>query len=91
MVLGEIPERDKQATHEARERLQRLALAAKVKAEIATDLRFFVPTLEVVHDGSMIVVRGIVHSVKEHKMVEDIARAVAAPTEIKCELHYRAK
>ena len=91
MVLDEIPERDKQATHEAKERLQRLALAAKVKAEIATDFRFFVPTLEVVHDGSMIVVRGIVHSIKEHKMVENIARAVAAPTEIKCELHYRAK
>jgi cytidylate kinase len=91
MVLDEIPERDKRKTDEAKERLQRLALAAKVKAEIATDLRFFVPTLEVIHDGAMIVVRGIVHSVKEHKMVEDVARAAAAPTKVKCELHYRAK
>jgi len=91
MVLDEIPERDKQATTESMEKLSRLALATKVKAEIATDLRFFVPTLEVVHDGTMIVVRGIVHSVKEHKKVEEIARAAAAPTEIKCELHYRTK
>lgn len=91
MVLNEIPERDRRATGEGREKLSRLALAAKVKAEIATDLRFFVPTLEVVHDGQMIVVRGIVHSVREHKMVEDIARLAAAPTNIKCELHYRTK
>jgi cytidylate kinase len=91
MVIDEIPERDKQATTEARERLSRLGLAAKVKAEIATDLRFFVPTLEVVHDGQLIVVRGIVHSVKEHKMVEDIARLAAAPAKVKCELHYRTK
>jgi cytidylate kinase len=91
MVLDEIPERDKRATSEAKGRLAQLALAAKVKAEIATDLRFFVPTLEVVHDGTMVIVRGIVHSVKERKMVEDIARDVAKPTEVKCELHYRTK
>lgn len=90
IILDEIPERDKRASQEARERLQQLALAAKVKAEIATDFRFFVPTLEVLHDGKMIIIRGVVHNVKEHKMVEDIAREVAKPTPIKCELHYRA-
>ncbi len=91
MILDEIPARDGQADGESRERLSRLALAAKVKAEISTDLRFFVPTLEVVHDGTVIVVRGVVHSVKEHKMVEDIARLAAAPVKIRCELHYRGK
>jgi cytidylate kinase len=91
MILEEIPERDKQAGPETRENLARLALAAKVKAEIATDLRFFVPTLEVVHDGQMVVVRGIVHSAREHKMVEEIARQAAVPVKVRCDLHYRAR
>ncbi|MCL5022573.1 MAG: cytidylate kinase family protein [Nitrospirae bacterium] len=89
-ILDEIPERERQATEDAREKLRRLALAARVKAHVASDLRFFVPTLEVFHDGTRIVIRGVVHSVKEHKLVEDLAKEVAAPTQVRCELHYRS-
>ena len=89
LIIDEIPARDKRATPESRERLRRLALAAKVKADIRTDFHVFVPTLEVIHDGTAIVIRGIAHSVKQLEKVKDIARRSAAPTMIKSELHLR--
>lgn len=88
-ILGEIPARDKMATAEAREKLRQLALAAEVKARISTDFRTFVPTLEVFHDGKQIVVRGIVHSAKEQKLVIETARSAAGSTPVRSELHYR--
>ena len=58
VIVDQIPARDKQATVEARENLRRKAVAARVKAEVGADFRVFVPTLEVLHDGTAIVVRG---------------------------------
>jgi hypothetical protein len=89
LIVNEIPARDKQATVEAREKLRRMAAAANVKAEVSTDFRVFVPTLEVFHDGTAIVVRGIVHSKEGLERVREVATRTAAPEKVKIELHYR--
>jgi cytidylate kinase len=88
-ILDEVPAREQRATPEAREALRRMALVASVKAAISTDFRTYVPTLEVAHDGKGIVVRGIVHSQKEQKLVMEIANRVAASTPVRSELNYR--
>ena len=89
LIVDEIPARDKRATTEARENLRRMAAAAHVKAEVGTDFRVFVPTLEVLHDGTAIVVRGVVDSKGELERVREIATRTAAPEEVRIELHYR--
>jgi cytidylate kinase len=88
-ILEEIPARDQRNTPEAQEALRRMSTAARVKAAISTDFRTYVPTLEVVHDGKGIVIRGIVHSQKEQKLVMEIAAQAAAPDQVRSELHYR--
>lgn len=88
-VVDQIPAREQLATPEARVKLQRLALAARIKAAISTDFRTFVPTLEVVHEGNRIVVRGIVHSPKEKDLVMEIARKASESTPVRSELQYR--
>ncbi len=89
LIADAIPARERQATPQAGERLDQLALAAKVKAAVNTDFRTFVPTLEVVHDGSGIILRGIVHSAKEQKLVMETAKVAAGPTPVRSELQYR--
>lgn len=89
VIVDEIPARDRQATVEAREDLRRKAVAANVKAEVGADFRVFVPTLEVHHDGTAIVVRGIVDSKNELERVREIATRRASPEKVRIELHYR--
>lgn len=91
MIVDIIPDKDKKATEKAKEKLHKLALASRVKAQIAINPYVFVPTLEVFYDGGVILVRGVIHSAKEHKLVEDIARQTAMPTQVKFELHYRGE
>jgi cytidylate kinase len=88
-IIKEIPKRDEKKTEESKRKLFQLALTAKVKAAIATDMRVFVPTLEVVSEEETIVIKGVVHNIKEHKIVEDIAREIAKDVKVRCELRYR--
>ena len=88
-IMDEIPAREKQATPEAREKLRRLAMAAKVKADIRIDFHVFIPTLEVIHDGTAIVLRGVARDVKQRERVVEIARRSADPTKVRSELHLR--
>jgi cytidylate kinase len=81
--------KDRLATEEARTLLKMRAAAAKVKAGIATNPHFFIPTLDVYYDGSTIVLRGVTHSPKEHKRIEEAAEGLAAGLPVRCELHYR--
>jgi cytidylate kinase len=90
-VIGVISDKDRAAGAEAKERVVQRALAAAVKARIAVEPQVFVPTLEVIHDGEKIVVRGIIHSPKEHELVENLARQAVMPVRVKCELHYRGQ
>lgn len=89
LVKDALIERDRNVTDAARDALTILAAAAKVKAGIATDPRFFIPTLEVTYNGKEIVLRGVTHTPKEHKHIEESARQLAEGKPVRCELHYR--
>ncbi|RJQ46606.1 MAG: cytidylate kinase-like family protein [Nitrospiraceae bacterium] len=65
------------------------AEAARLKAGLLTNSRLFVPTLEVFHEGDSLVLRGIVHNPKEHKVVEEEAKRLTRGRPVRCELHYR--
>lgn len=88
-VKSELLEREKLATPDARNRLVMLAAAAKIKAGIAVNPRFFIPVFDVVYDGKELLLRGVTHTPKEHKAIEEAAQALADGHPIRCELHYR--
>lgn len=88
-VKAALAERQKRDAEEARKLLQMSVLAANVKAGIATNPHFFIPTLDVFYDGTEIVLRGVTHTPKEHKHIEEAARELAGGHPIRCELHYR--
>jgi hypothetical protein len=50
---------------------------------------FFVPVLDVFVEGEGLVLRGVTHTPKEHRKIEDEARRLAGATPLRCELHYR--
>ena len=77
------------ATVEARAALLLRVVAARVKAGIATNPAFFLPVFDVLPDGAGLVLRGVTHTPKEHRRIEDAARALAGDVPLRCELHYR--
>jgi len=81
--------RDNQNTGHARKVLEMRALAAKIKAAILTDPKFFVPTLDVFFDGAEIALQGVIHGPQEHKKIEAAAREIAGDVPVRCSLHYR--
>jgi cytidylate kinase len=88
-IVAEISRKDKLATTEAREKLAQMALAARIKSGIVTDLKTSIPTLEVIHNGKEIVLRGVVGDVKEQKRAQDIATGLAGSTNVKSKLRFR--
>jgi len=89
LIRDALAERDRNTTAAGQKTLAMMAVAAKVKAGIATNPRFFIPTLEVLYDGKEIILRGVTHTPEEHTRVEEEARAIAAGVPVRCELHYR--
>ncbi len=89
LLVNALQELDLRVTPEAEQRLREQAAAAKIKARLVTDTKVFVPTLEVFHDGTAIVLRGVVHSAEENNYLEEKARKFAADLTIRNELHYR--
>ena len=89
MIIDELGAKDKKFTPNAEEKLRQTALASKVKADIITGIDSFVPTLEVVHDGKQIVLKGTIHKAEEKKQILEIAERTASPTPVKNKLHYR--
>ena len=71
------------------EALRMRSEAARIKASLLTTPGFLIPTLDVFHEGKGIVIRGVVHSAKEHKAVEEEAKRLAKDLPLECELHYR--
>ena len=63
--------------------------AAKVRAGIATNPKFFIPVFDVLPEGQGLVLRGITHTPKEHQRIEDEAKRLAGEVPLRCELHYR--
>lgn len=90
LIVNEIPARDAYYTPENKEILRRLELAARVKADIVTCFSLFIPTLEVHHDGTAIVLRGVCPFKKEQtrELLETAMRS-AGTTKIRNELHPR--
>jgi cytidylate kinase len=88
-VVEELKKREAGASEPARAALRMRVVAARVKAGIATNPHFFIPTLDVVYEGGLIVLRGLIHSPKEHREIEDAARALAGEVPLRCELHHR--
>ncbi len=82
-------EKDRLITPEAVKALGMTALAAEIKAMIATNPDFFVPTLEVSWDGREVVLKGVIHNPEEHRHIEEAARRLAGDAPLRCELHYR--
>lgn len=60
--------------------LQQRAQAAQLKAAIITDSTLFVPTLEVSHSGTALVVSGIIHNAKHYRRIEEIAHLAVPGT-----------
>ncbi|HTG02165.1 MAG TPA: YjbE family putative metal transport protein [Nitrospirota bacterium] len=88
-VKKELLEREMLATDEARQWLIMLAAAAKIKAGIAVNPRFFIPVFDVLYNGREILLRGVTHTPREHKAIEEAARELAGGLPLRCELHYR--
>jgi cytidylate kinase len=89
-----LVEKERLNTETARKILQLRALAAKIKAEIATDPRYSISVLDVnpkaeglIEKG--LILRGTVHNQKDVKLIEEIAKKLAGDVPIECELQYR--
>lgn len=76
-VIGMIPGRDRLFSDEARETLRQRTLAAQLKAALLTESELFIPALEVHHNGSALVVKGVIHKPKQYKHIQEIARQIA--------------
>ena len=88
-IAAALKKRDELRTDEAVGLLRLRALAAGIRAAIATDPSFFIPVFDVLAEEGSIVVRGTVHSAAEHKRIEEAARKMAGSIPVVCRLHYR--
>jgi cytidylate kinase len=88
LVRG-LEEKDLLGAPEAKAHLQHLALAYRLKARLATDPRLLVPTLKVDLENGTLVVSGIIHTPKEQKLLQEIAREVCGDRPVQFDLHHR--
>lgn len=87
MLAGEVSARDRLFTPENEEILRRLELASRVRADILTHFSLFLPTMEVIHDGKGIVLRGFCLLEKEKlKELTEIAGRSAGGVAVRCEV-----
>ena len=90
-ILAEnLAAKDRRATPEAKARLALAALGYRLKARIAADSRVLVPTLQVFPEEDTLVVSGIVHTPKELRRLQEIAREVCGDRTVRFDLHRRA-
>jgi hypothetical protein len=90
ILVSGLAEKDKLATPEAIIRVQHMALAYRLKAQVATDSRLLVPTLEVALENDALVVSGIIHTPREESLLQEIAREVCGAQPVHFNLHRRA-
>lgn len=85
-----LKESEKQKDAASEKLLKLRFIAAKIHAIVATNPALLVPTLEAYpSEKGGIVLKGVVHSAKEHKIIEDEAKKIAGDIPVDCELHYR--
>ena len=93
-IKNGLLEKEKFNTEKARKILQLRALAAKIKAEIATNPQYSISVLDVdpKEEGMIekgLVIRGIIHNQNDIKKIEETAKKLAGDIPIECELQYR--
>jgi cytidylate kinase len=88
-IKNALAEKEKLNTDGAKRLLHLRAVAAKVKAGIAINPKFLIPTLEANVEENAIVLRGVVHSTKEQKEIEKEAMKLALPVRVTFDFHYR--
>jgi len=88
LIVSEIPAKEMLFTPESEEKLRRLELTSRVKAEIVTRFSTFIRTLDVHHDGTALILRGVCLLTKEkaQEMMETAMRS-AGSTEVRSELY----
>jgi len=74
---------------EALESLRRQLVASRVKAAVATNPEFLIPTLEVEPRGEGILLRGVARSIREHRAIDREVKKVSGSVPVICEIHYR--
>ncbi|HBZ54540.1 MAG TPA: hypothetical protein DEO88_03965 [Syntrophobacteraceae bacterium] len=89
-VKGILAEKDRNPSDEAWKILEMRAAAARIKAGLLTDVRIFVPIMDVFYDGKDIVLRAIVHNPREHRKVEEAGRKLAGQLPFRCDLQHRS-
>lgn len=89
ILTAALADKDRLATPEAKAKLADLALAYRLKARVATDPRFFVPTLEVSFEEGTFVVSGIIHNPKDPQLLQEIAKEVCGDRPVRLDLHRR--
>jgi YjbE family integral membrane protein len=88
-IVEVLKEWGQRATPESRDLVINRAIAARVKARLYTHPEIFIPRLKIFHDGSSIVLKGLVRDPKEFRFVEEIAREAAGDCPVKNALSYR--
>lgn len=76
-------------TEEALQALRLKALAYEIKAEIATNPHFLLPTLEVIPRGGGLVVRAVVRSIKKHHKLQEEVLRLAGDVPVTFDLQFR--
>lgn len=89
LLIDSLAAKDRLATPEAKGHLLDLALAARIRARVATDSRVMVPTLKVSFQAGVFTVSGVVHSPKEMHFIQEIVREVSSPKQVQFDLHHR--
>jgi hypothetical protein len=81
--------RDPLKTEGSQKVLKMRYIAATIKAAIFTEPRLYIPTLDVESSGTELVIRGIVHNPKQHRLIEETVRKISGDVPIRCELRQR--
>jgi cytidylate kinase len=84
-----LAEMERRATPAERDRLAGLALAARLKARIASEPGFLLPTLVVRHEPEAIVVEAVIHRPEERAVLARLAREVCGDTPVRLALRPR--
>lgn len=88
-IIDTLKNWGQRATPISREKLLNRAVAAKVRAKLYTHPEVMIPTLKIHHDGSAIILEGLVRDPKEYRLIEDIAIEAAGDCRVSNLLHYR--
>ena len=88
-IKNALIDKEKLNTEEAKHLLHLHAVAAQVKAGIATNPKFVIPTLEVEVENDAITVRCVVHSTEEQREIEKKAAKLASNVPVTFDFHQR--